>query len=78
MRAWFDALVARFQGRILSFELAAAMKCAPSHVPNVESYRDSMVAATALVHDFTLVTRNISDFELIAGLKLLNPWAPNE
>jgi predicted nucleic acid-binding protein len=78
MRAWFDALVAQFQGRILSFDLAAAMKCAPFHVPNVKSYRDSMMAATALVHGFTLVTRNVSDFELLAGLKVLNPWELQE
>jgi predicted nucleic acid-binding protein len=41
------------------------------------SYRlklgDSIIAATALIHDLTLYTRNVSDFEKIAGLKMVNP-----
>jgi predicted nucleic acid-binding protein len=35
---------------------------------------DSLVAATALVHDVTLVTRNTKDFVWIPHLKLLNPF----
>ena len=34
---------------------------------------DSLVAATAIVHGFTLVTRNVKDFEN-SGIKLHNPW----
>jgi hypothetical protein len=33
------------------------------HIPNPRPYRDSLIAATALVHGMTLVTRNITDFE---------------
>ncbi|MFL6234177.1 MAG: type II toxin-antitoxin system VapC family toxin [Thermoanaerobaculia bacterium] len=36
---------------------------------------DSLVAGTALLHDLTLVTRNIDDFTGIEGLRLLNPFA---
>ena len=35
--------------------------------------RDAMIAATALEHHFTVVTRNIKDFQT-TGAKLLNPW----
>lgn len=35
---------------------------------------DAIIAATALVYDYILVTRNISDFKNIPGLDLLNPW----
>jgi toxin FitB len=38
------------------------------------SLGDALVSSTALVHDLTLVTRNIDDFKWIAGLKLLNPF----
>jgi predicted nucleic acid-binding protein len=35
---------------------------------------DSIIAATALVHNLTLVTRNIADFRNIKDLSILNPW----
>jgi predicted nucleic acid-binding protein len=35
---------------------------------------DSLIAATALVHGRTLVTRNTKDFQWIAGLRLLDPF----
>jgi len=37
-------------------------------------YDDSFIAAVALCHNMTLVTRNTSDFEGIEGIKLINPW----
>ena len=37
---------------------------------------DALVAATALADGLTLVTRNVDDFKWIAGLSLLNPFAP--
>ena len=38
------------------------------------SLGDAIIAATALVHDLTLVTRNVDDFRWIADLRLLNPF----
>jgi predicted nucleic acid-binding protein len=35
---------------------------------------DAIIAATALVHNLTVVTRNVSDFKGIKNLKVLNPW----
>lgn len=35
---------------------------------------DAIVAATALIENITLITRNTEDFKNIAGLDLLNPW----
>ena len=35
---------------------------------------DAIIAATALIESFTLVTRNINDFNKIPALMLLNPW----
>jgi predicted nucleic acid-binding protein len=34
---------------------------------------DAIIAATALVHGFTLLTRNISDFKSISELQIVNP-----
>ena len=35
---------------------------------------DAVIAATALLHDLTLVTRNVKDFEKVMGLKVYNPF----
>lgn len=73
IRAWFDAVRFAFRARILPFTGDAALRCAAMHVPDPKDYRDSMIAATAMEHGFTLVTRNVADFAGI-GVKLLNPW----
>ena len=39
------------------------------------SLGDSLIAATSLVHDITLVTRNVKDFAWISGIKLLDPFS---
>lgn len=62
-----------FAGRILPIDLAVALRCAELHVPDPRSERDALIAATALAHGLTVVTRNIKDFEL-TGVATLNPW----
>jgi predicted nucleic acid-binding protein len=36
---------------------------------------DAIIAATALVHNFTLISRNLSDFKHIRGLDVIDPYA---
>jgi predicted nucleic acid-binding protein len=43
------------------------------HVPDRSNECDALIAATALVHGLTLVTRNIADFQH-SGVNLINPW----
>ena len=74
LRGWLDRKVLpAFEGRILAVDTAIAQRCAKLHVPNPRAERDAMIAATALVHRLTLVTRNVVDFEPM-GVELLNPW----
>ena len=74
LRKWIDAQVlVRFEGRILAIDMAVAQRCAQLHVPNPLAERDALIAATALVHGLTVVTRNVEDFEP-TGVPLLNPW----
>ena len=74
MRAWMDGHVMRaFTGRILAVDGEVARQCARLHVPNRVSERDALIAATALVHRMTVVTRNTADF-LATKVPLLNPW----
>lgn len=42
--------------------------------PSGGLFEDSLIAATALEQRLTLVTRNVADFDDVAGLKLINPW----
>src|SRR5215472_6997334 len=63
LRAWMDGhVLATFSGRILAIDTVVAQRCAALHVPNPRSDRDALIAATALVHGMTVVTRNVSDF----------------
>ncbi|MFM9941278.1 MAG: type II toxin-antitoxin system VapC family toxin [Hyphomicrobiaceae bacterium] len=75
LRSWIDTqILPRFVGRILPIEPAVALACARLHVPNPRGERDALIAATALVHAMTVVTRNVADFAF-GGVKVLNPWA---
>jgi toxin FitB len=74
LRRWFaTTLLPSFAGRILLVDEAIALRAASMHVPNRRPDRDSFIAATALVHGLTVVTRNVKDFEG-TGVKLVNPW----
>lgn len=74
LRTWLDGhVLPAFAGRVLAVDAAVALQCAPLHVPDKLSERDAMIAATALVHGMTVVTRNVADFEA-SGVLLLNPW----
>ena len=74
LRAWIDRqILPRFQGRILPVDTAVAQCCARLHVPNPKAERDALIAATAIVHAMTVVTRNIRDFSGM-NLKLVDPW----
>ena len=74
LREWMDSQVlAEFSDRILPIDAAVALRCAALHVPASAPFKDSLIAATALVHGMTVVTRNVADFAP-TGVRLLNPW----
>jgi toxin FitB len=73
-RTWIDDhILPRFEGRILAVDAVVAKRCARLHVPDPCTERDAMIAATAIVHGLTLVTRNIAEFKNM-DVSLLNPW----
>ena len=74
LRAWMTHhVLPEFLDRTLPVDRAVALRCAPLHVPDPRSERDALIAATALVYGMTVVTRNVTDFE-VTGTPLLNPW----
>lgn len=73
-RAWLnDHVLPAFSGRILAVDAVVALRSARLHVPDPHPVRDGLIAATALVHGMTVVTRNVADFEP-TGARTLNPW----
>jgi len=71
---WLESHILRqFQGRILDIDIAVARCCAALHVPNPQAERDALIAATALTHHLTVVTRNTKDF-ITTGANLFNPF----
>ncbi|MFJ3428619.1 MULTISPECIES: type II toxin-antitoxin system VapC family toxin [Pseudomonas] len=74
LRNWLEVhVMAAFAGRVLSVDGAVARRCARLHVPDRSNECDALIAATALVHDMTVVTRNTRDFAF-SGALVLNPW----
>lgn len=74
LRSWVDERVLpTFAGRILTVDTAVARICARLHVPDRLPDRGALIAATALVHGMTVITRNISDFSS-TGVEIVNPW----
>ena len=70
---WLKGLIRHFDERVLPIDDRIADRwgalCIDQKLPDI----DGLLAATALVHDLTLVTRNIADFKR-SGVKLLNPF----
>lgn len=76
LRAWMDGhVLPSFDGRILAIDTTVAQRCAALHVPDPHSDRDALIAATALVHGLTVVTRNVGHFQPM-GVAVVNPWEP--
>ena len=74
LRNWLEnQVLPTFEERILVVDTAVARQCARLHVPDPCSERDALIAATALVHGMTVVTRNVDDFKP-TGIAVLNPW----
>ena len=75
IRQWLERQVLpAFEGRFLPIDDHVALRCARLHVPDPRKERDALIAATALVHGMTVVTRDTAGFEP-TGVPLLNPWA---
>ena len=74
LRDWLETrVIPAFANRILHLDTAVARRCARLRGPTPKSERDALIAATALVHGMTVVTRNVADFQP-SGVRVINPW----
>jgi toxin FitB len=70
---WLSDLLELFEDRILPVTVEIAEAWGRMTVPDPVPVVDGLLAATALVHDWTLVTRNVTDVQR-TGVRLLNPF----
>lgn len=76
LRLWLEQhVLPEFSGRTLPIDTAVAQRCVRLHIPDKRGERDALIAATALVHGMTVVTRSVADFQPTEAT-ILNPWHP--
>jgi predicted nucleic acid-binding protein len=71
--AWLELILQEFEDHILDFAHDEAQLWGRLRVPHPENAIDKQIAATALTHDLTLVTRNVEHFEGL-GVRIFNPF----
>jgi predicted nucleic acid-binding protein len=73
LERWLKHVSSAYADAILSFDEETAHVWGRLRVPNPENPLDKQIAATALIHDLTLVTRNTEHFAP-TGVRLKNPF----
>ncbi len=68
-------LLENFMNDVEIIDLTSAIADRTIHIRKIYKIKlpDAIIAATALVHELTLITRNIADFQRIDGIKIINP-----
>jgi predicted nucleic acid-binding protein len=73
LERWLETVLQDYASQVLSLDADVAQVWGRLRVPHHENALDKQIAATALVYDLTLVTRNSNDFTA-TGVRLLNPF----
>ena len=74
LAVWVEGLQTHFSKRILSIDAATAKLWGDLSAQRPRPVIDTLLAATAITHDLTLVTRNTRDVE-DTGVRFLDPWS---
>ncbi len=76
LEKWFQVISQEYSDYILPFDYDCAQVWGKLRVPHYENSLDKQIAATALIYNLTIVTRNSIDFKS-CGVKLVNPFESN-
>lgn len=74
LELWLNLILNEYDEHILEFSQETAQVWGALRVPHHENAIDKQIAATALVYDLCVVTRNIDDFKT-TGVKTINPFS---
>jgi len=74
LEKWLDLVVADYADKILTFDEECAQVWGRLMSPHPAHPIDKQIAAIALIHDLTVVTRNVDDFRG-TGVEIKNPFA---
>lgn len=74
LEKWLHIVLDEFSQNILSFDKDEAQLWGKLRSPHHENALDKQIAATALIYDMTVVTRNVDDF-IGTGVKVINPFS---
>ena len=74
LEQWLTNVLSNYADRILEFDTDCAQVWGRLMSPHPQHPVDKQIAAIALINNLTVVTRNVTDFEGISGLTLLNPF----
>lgn len=74
LRSWMNEhVLPTFSARTIMIDHAVAKACANLHADNPRPDRDALIAASAIAHRMTVVTRNVKDFGSM-NVDIINPW----
>jgi predicted nucleic acid-binding protein len=73
LEGWLSGVLREFGNHVLAVDEEISQVWGRLRVPNHDHDLDNLIAATALIHDLTVVTRNVDDF-VGTGVRLLNPF----
>jgi predicted nucleic acid-binding protein len=73
LEKWLGSLLAEYRDHILDINQDIAQLWGRLRAPHPENALDKQIAATALIYELTVVTRNHKDF-VKTGVRVLNPF----
>lgn len=74
LETWLSKLQHTYRDRLFDVDEQIALEWGRIDAMRTRGVPDGLIAATAIVHGLTLVTRNVTDFS-DTGVEIVNPWS---